>query len=317
MRFAPVFRCILIGLLLCGGLLGGLTAAAQDATPEADDPTGYVLAAIDRLAEGYAYDLVSDAVQVYTNASGADVSLSYIHFTTSAQVAGNGDFHVNATEEVRSKPLSGTPDATGTYERATVGGAAYLNLLSDFSPLAGVYPFDQIRLGWQRLDDLEARLNDPIASTRIDTVFHVQFPTDIPINPTYILSTTEGNPEELDGVPMRVFTIDLDAAKIAAANAVRMSTDSFNDFAAYATILAAGRFEFTATVWIGAEDGQVRRISVEHFSLMPYLTAGGENTRLPQYDWKYSGSYTYDIDRHGEIGAVAVPEIDPSASEGA
>lgn len=286
-------------LLLAFTLTLAIPAAAQD------DPTALVIDAFARLEGGYRFTYGADTTQTYAYDDSAAETVMY-RYDAAGEVDADGSYIGSTTLSGSGDNGADTMEIGFDFEVAQVDDVDYVSLgeRRDAAPY-----FEDISSGWHLVADLEAEMGDSVYSALLRSVTQLNLPTAIPLESRLITSITEIEPSEIDGVPVRGFDIVIDGLQAYRDAVVESGTVSFENLLSVATLLEAGEFDYTLTVWIGADDGQLYRIEAAYFSLVPYVTAGIEvdDNTLPPFDQTQSGTFQFDITDHAAIPPITPP----------
>lgn len=290
-------RFLLLFLVL---LTFAVPAAAQD------DLTDLVLDAFARLDQGYRFTYTADATQTYLTAdSASDTTASYLYEMTGA-VSASGDFITSTTMDGAGSSGGEAIDSlTFDFERARVDGVDYVRLGENRT---AVPYFAEVASGWHRSDALKAELDESYGALLLESLTQVNLPTDLPIASHLITSIAETDPAEIDGVPVHGFEVVIDGLAVYRESVLESGMVTLENLVGLATLLDAGEYDYTATLWIGADDGLLYRIEGEYSTFVPYSTVAVEtDTPLPPYDHLQEGTFHFDLTDHGAVDPIAPP----------
>ena len=287
-------RLLALGLVLALLLTVRGKAAAQD---DAGEVIAQALALLGD-AESYAYTVTMDTTQQITDESG-EVFGVWQRYDIAGETSG-ADYHDTVTLTV--VPLEAEDDAqTTTLERVRVEETLYVQLADLLAEQLGV------DAGWWALDALLDTLgDDSVRRFSAEQLVQLPTPATLTIDADLIRGVEALADDEIDGVPVRVFDVEMKAVEIALA---QQAEGGFGDrLASYlenAALLQQSEFSLTYRLYVGADDGRLYRVESASRTTLPFLEFGGAND--PDYDLDMSTTLTFDIRAYGEPVQIEAP----------
>ena len=275
---------LVLGLVMALSLFVGGYAAAQD-DADARDVIAQALALLGE-AETYTYTLAMDTTNQLTDESGEVFGTQQLY-----EIAGeaSGEDH-HDTIRLNAIPLEAEGDRqTATLERIQVGETRYVQLDDLMAEQLGV------DAGWWALDDLLETLgDDSVRRFSAEQIAQLPTPATLVIENDLIRSVEELEGDEIYGVPVRVFDIEMKAVELALAQ--QADADAVETLVSYlenAALLLQSEISFTYRLYIGAEDGRLYRAESASRTYLPFLEAGGASSLA--YNVDTITALTFDI----------------------
>jgi len=287
-------RLLALGLVLALLLTVGGETAAQD---DAGDVIAQALALLAE-ADSYAYTVTMDTSQQITDESGEVFGVRQ-RYDIAGEASG-ADYHDAVTLTV--VPLEAEDDAqTTTLERVRVGETLYVQLDDLLAEQLGV------ETGWWALDALLDTLgDDSVRRFSAEQLAQLPTPATLTIDADLIRGVEALADDEIEGVPVRVFDVEMKAVEIALAQQAEAGFgDRLASYLENAALLLQSEFSLTYRLYVGAEDGRLYRAESASRSYIPYLEFGGPNN--PDYDIDMSTTLTFDIRAYGEPVQIEAP----------
>ncbi|MBK8025253.1 MAG: hypothetical protein IPK19_28665 [Chloroflexi bacterium] len=289
-------------LMLCIGL--GVSPASVHAQ---DDPAALVLAAFDRLSEGYRFTYRNESVQTITDLEDVE-TIAYALYESTGAVDDEGGYRIEATNTGSEQPDGGGESMSYDFQRAAVDGVDYVYLSENaLDAWQRLMPTDW-EPGWRRLEDLTS-FDTVLTRSLIDSILPATWPSRTTPRAPWILEIAESDPETIDGMAMRMFELTLDGAQVVVASAMESGTLELDNLPAQARLMAASTFEVEMRVWMGADDGHIYRVAADSFVLYPYRLFAEDDPSMPPYDYKTVSAVVYDMRDHGQVEPIAAPEV--------
>lgn len=279
------FACLL--LVLCAAL----PAAAQDAT----DARAVVRQAITNLAELPGYHFTYELQSETTFADEEEIITIAIITSAEGDTLANGDNFTAITFATGASLNIAEAMPRLHVERTVFNGNSALNFELEDSVYAPMLPFDD---GWQSYDDLSATVEDDSLQSFIDNINNLPLPATLFSDAILIRRVTELASETIDGVPMRVFDVEIDAEATLISNTPVDQRLSLMELLDSLKLIGASELSATSLLWIGADDGQIYRGTFHEVSIIPYLSSGNED--WASYDSTVVNSVNLTLSQHGE-----------------
>jgi hypothetical protein len=188
-------------------------------------------------------------------------------------------------------------------EQVTVDGKVYLNFHTEGTTYEDVFTF---KPGWWDYDHLIDSLDNNVMSYAVQQYANIYTPLDNAFSDDTILSVEEVQPENRDGLKLRVFDVELDAVKLLLQERTAVGEDSEQLLAQSKDLLAASDITRSYRLWIGADDGLLYRGKGSQRTFIPYSTAGRDSD--PDFDLESSGASEFTLSRHSEPVEIAPPD---------
>ncbi|MBL8133920.1 MAG: hypothetical protein JNL42_18810 [Anaerolineae bacterium] len=294
---------VMLGACLTAGIG---TALAQD-----DDAKADVIAAFDRLSEGYRFTYSADTVMTVTDSDGVE-TINTLHYESAGAVDAAGSYHIEA-EHTGSSSAETDVSVAFSFQRASADGVDYVYLSTSTLDLWQRFLFEGASEGWHRADDLLTAGSDGL-STRVllDSILPAVLPGKFAPDEAWILDISEGAPEAINGAALRVFAMTLDGRQMAVANLAQSGELTFDSsLIDQARVLAAGTFEGRMRAWVGAADGRFYRLEIESLTILPYHSSAEDGAETLPFDYKTSSVAVFELSAHGQVEAVEAPEMAP------
>jgi hypothetical protein len=279
--------------------LVGMMTAVSMGQATVDDPQAVVLAAFERL-ETYTFTSQLTSHSIYTNEAGEStevVSLS----TLDGNVLANGD------RQTTLKQFSGETivDAFGSramiVDQLVIGDETYVNI-------GNVEYMEIIEPGWWRYEDLKAQFESVSTGVVVDQALQSAVPHEYLPAVDYIKTVTEQPGEEVDGVAMRVFDVEVDVMQMRLDEIPGTTEEREAELEKNADLIEVMAFSSVYRLWLRAEDGLLLQGTVTSHSLLPYLTAGGDDA-VVNFDIETTSAGEFEITSYDETVEFTAPEV--------
>lgn len=298
--------------LMVAALISATTTFAQTAEPNAtaemDDARSVVLDAMHSLlTDSYHYASTSQIISSYT---GSDNQTQTVVNVTSADgdvgPKGDNDIMLTSAAGVTVEAARSGPQAE--FERIVTDGVTYINV-SD--ALKQAVPQIEVDSGWYQLDDLLANIDSGPIQAGIQNLADVALPSKLVVADKLVLDVTEAPSETVDDVEARVFDVKFDAAALSMSQMPGSMLDRLKELYQNRRLYAASIFEYTAHVWIDADNGKLIKLHVDGHTYLPYLTASSEAglSGTPGYDIDLKISSDVTLTKYGEPVEIKAPTL--------
>lgn len=288
MPLRRLLSCLLLALLITA-----MPAAAQEDDAEARD---FVLQAIANLTALPGYHFAYELRTETTFAGEDDKTTTATITSVEGDALANGDNFVTISTATGESFNAAEATPPLHVERTVFNGNSALNFQIEDSVYADQLPFED---GWQSYEDLSASLEGITEQITLDNINNAGLPTAFFVGDHLIESVTEAAPEEIDGIPMRVFDVELNALGLALERTLAENRPDLQSLFEELNVLAAGDLTATYRLWIGTEDGQIYQAIIHDESNFPYLSSGQEDTA--PFDITATTSIELIISQHGDV----------------
>lgn len=289
--------------ILCLMLL--MVSLMVPGSAQGNDAQAVVLAAFERL-ETYTFTSIITNETTYTDAAGKVT-------TTIGVVSVDGNIQANGDRQVTLRQFSGESLVAALasrgliVEQRVIDGETYVNF-------GGVEYLEIIEPGWWRYEDLQAQIESGAAQVLIDQTLQSPVPHEYLPAADYIKSVTELPGEEIDGVAMRVFEVEIDAKQLQLDMLPGTAEEKDAELEKNADLIDALEFSTMYRLWLRAEDGRLHHGTVTSASLLPYLTAGGDDPTV-SFDIVLTSAGEFEITSYDEETEFIVPELNALAED--
>lgn len=286
---------LLVLLLALAFPLRGAALAQEEA-----DVRVVIAEALAQLAEAgsYTYTGQMDTTLRLTDESGAAFGTLQT-YVIDGETRG-ADFHDTITMTVT--PLESEADTQTTMlERVQAGDTLYVRLDDLLAESLSVEP------GWWRLDDLLDDLgDDSVRRTGAERLRTLPRPAVLTLEEPMIRSMEALPDETINGVPVRVFAVEMKAVEMALAEQGEAGlAEALESFLENAELVLKSDIHLTYRFYVGVEDGRLYRVENESRSYLPFLEVA--NSSGPDYNVDTVTSLTFDIDAYEVPVTVAAP----------
>jgi hypothetical protein len=295
------FRILLCLLLILA--LAAFPAAAQEDDTEARE---FVLQAIANLAALPGYHFAYEMQAETTFAGEEDETTTATITSVEGDALADGDNFVTISTATGESLDAAQATPPLHVERTVFNGKSALNFQLEDTVYEDLLPFEQ---GWQSYEDLSASLEGITEQITLDNINNTLLPTAFFADASLIESVSEAASEEIDGIPMRVFDVELNALGLMLERTPADQRADLQSFFETLNVLEGGDLSTTYRLWIGAEDGQIYRGTIRDESNFPYLSSGQEDAA--PYDIIMTTNIDLTISQHGEaadIEPVVLPD---------
>lgn len=272
-----------------------LPAAAQDDETEA---RAIITSAYEQLADAsYHYAITMDTANNITDADGETSGVQQVYEIEGEAVG--ADYTDTMTLTVT--PLENEADTQSTrLARTRVDDAFYVELSGLLAQQLGVAD------GWWLLDDLLTEIGDDNVQSFAAQQFEgIPTPLATALEDDLIRSVTEAEPEDIDGVAVRVFEVEMKAIEMMTSEVDGTAAEQITAFLENLPLVMQSEISIVYRIAIGAEDGQLYRIESEAYTSLPFIEFGGSND--PEFDIENSSTVTIDIDYANAPTDIVIP----------
>lgn len=271
---------------------------AQDDETTARDAIAQAFAQLAN-ADSYTYAMTFDTSTVLTDEDDATFGTKQAYDITGE--ASGADYHDTVT--LTLTPLENEADAQSTtLERIQRDGVFYVQIDALLADELGIEP------GWWTQDALLDTFeeNTPLRLSA-ESLTTLPTPASLAFADDLIVSVSELEQTDIDGAPVRVFDVELNALAMMMAQAGEES--ALAQLAALVQdmeLMLAAEYSATAQVAIGVDDGRLYRFETEARTFLPFLEMDGGS--YPGYNIETSMNARYDITGYDVPVVVEAPE---------
>jgi hypothetical protein len=274
-----------------------LPAAAQDDETEARE---IIATAYEQLADTrYSYTLTMDTTNSVTDEEGQTSGVRQLYEIEGEAIG--ADYADTITLTVT--PLENEIDVqAGRISRVRVDDRFYVRLGTLLSQQLGVAD-----VWWQMQDLLDEIGVDNVQSFAAQQLEGIPTPLATTLDDALIRSVTELEPDDIDGVPVRVFEVEMKAIEMMASAVEGTMADQITAFLENLPLTLQSELSIVYRLSIGTEDGQLYRSESEAYTYLPFIEFGRGND--PDFDIENTGVVVIDIDYTDAPESIDTPEI--------
>lgn len=296
-------------------------ATVDIALTEEPDGRAIVLPVFAALADldGYHFEMTRVTVSRFIETDATAIA-SHNWQKITGDVASDGDYLATTLVTGGESAASLLTNPRLQLDQVRIGEEVMLQFQADDPVYAAMVPLSG---GWQTeaalLETLSADSTVGLAA-RITVVnaAALTLPHEFDFDSGTVQTVTELEPETLDGIPMRVFAVEMNAVPLMIRSMQRQvvldqqaalprnARDPLHTLLETGALLGSGEFSAGYTLWIGAADGWLYRATGETYSLLPYTRLDVDG---PPYDVEYSSTLDLSISRHDEPVTISAPEV--------